>query len=143
MEIEKGSLSSQEYIALLELRDEENRRTIRALSSMLTSAMDRIEELQRSAKRSRRRANVEVKRNASASGGVEPTPSSERFLLDSSDVAELLSVSGSTALKLIKALGGVKVNNRWKLGRAKLDEFISEGRTIDLKNAGENSSQTG
>ena len=41
-----GKTSAEERIAILERRDEESRRTIRALSEMLSRAMDRIEELQ-------------------------------------------------------------------------------------------------
>lgn len=37
-------LTGEKYIALLEKRNEESRRTVRTLSSLLASAMDGIEE---------------------------------------------------------------------------------------------------
>lgn len=118
-------LSDDEYIALLEKRDEESRRTIRTLSSLLTSAMDRIEELQRgSSERSARQRQSVAEKMASSR--------EKALLLDSSDIAELFGVSKATALKFIKSAGGVQLGSRWKIAEAKVEDFVSKGRHVDL-----------
>ena len=122
------TLSDKEYIALLEKRDEESRRTIRTLASMLTSAMDRIEELQKSKRRSPTRISIhDTLRN-----GIDNDCDIRPLFLDSTDITELLGVSRSTALKFMKSAGGIQVGNRWRISETKLDEFISEGKHIDL-----------
>lgn len=124
--MEDGKLSDQERIAMLERRDAESRRTIRVLSSMLVTSMDRIEEL---GAKSRRRGPYPRKDpeqvRASVSAGANK-------LLDSSDVADLTGLSRASALKAIKALGGAKVGNRWMVSSARLDEAISNGEHVDL-----------
>ena len=122
------TLSDKEYIALLEKRDEESRRTIRTLASMLTSAMDRIEELQKSKRRSPTRISIhDTLRN-----GIDDDCDNRPLFLDSTDITELLGVSRSTALKFMKSAGGIQVGSRWRISEIKLDEFISEGKHIDL-----------
>ena len=79
--------SAEERIAILERRDEESRRTIRALSEMLSRAMDRIEELQGERRRSRRERTTVVYVES-----PERAPSSDPLFLDTAEVAELLGV---------------------------------------------------
>ena len=121
-------ISDEEYIALLEKRDEENRRAIRTLSGILSNAMDKIEELEniRSRKPTRQSVYDTLKNDSDVDSITYP------LILDSSDVAELLGVSRSTALKLIKNIGGIQLGNRWKISEAKLDEFITKGEHIEL-----------
>lgn len=120
-------MSSEERIAILEMRDEESRRTIRALAEMLSRAMDRIEELQ-SERRQSRRARTTVVYVESP----DKAPSSDPLYLDATEVAELLGVSRATALKLVKKLGGPKLGNKYGIRFSKLDEFVASGRHIDL-----------
>jgi len=120
-------MSVDEHIAILERRDEESRRTIRALSKMLSRAMDRIEELQNERRRYRReRATVVYVESP------KKAPSSDPLFLDTTEVAELLGVSRPTALKLIKKLGGPKIGSKYGITFSKLDEFVASGKHIDL-----------
>ena len=52
--------------------------------------------------------------------------------LDSVDIAEILGASKSTALKFIKAAGGIQVGSRWKISAVKFDRFVSSGDHVDL-----------
>ena len=122
-----GKTSAEERIAILERRDEESRRTIRALSEMLSRAMDRIEELQNERRRSRRERTTVVYVES-----PEKAPSSDPLFLDTAEVAELLGVSRATALKLVKKLGGPMIGSKYGITFSKLDEFVSSGRHIDL-----------
>ncbi len=120
-------LTNEEYIALLEKRDEESRRSIRTLSSLLTSAMDRIEETQKT-RRKPKRESVSANVESESDEAITALP----VFLDSVDIAEILKVSKSTALKFIKAAGGAQINSRWKISVVKFDEFVSSGGHIDL-----------
>ena len=113
-----AKISDADYIAVLEARDAESRRTIRTLTSMLTSAMDRIDELEEQVPR---RAPI----------AADPDRALPR-LLDAGDVAELLGLSRQSALKAIKAMGGLHYGRNWVISSERLDNFISNGGHVDL-----------
>jgi excisionase family DNA binding protein len=47
-------------------------------------------------------------------------------------VAELLGVSRTTSLKLVKELDGPFIGNKYGITFSKLDEFVASGKHISL-----------
>ena len=122
---EKTELTDEQYINVLELREEEYRRSIRVLSSLLSSSMDTIAELQMT--RSKKKPHEPIAPKVTAAND-----SGKPFLMNTTDVAELLGISKATALKFVKAIGGIQVDSRWMISNAKIEEFISNGEHVDL-----------
>ena len=112
---------NEERIAILERRDEENRRTIRALSEMLSRAMDRIEELQSERRQSRRERTTVVYVES-----PEKAPSSDPLFLDTAEVAELLGVSISSAYELMQEPGFpvLKIGSRKVVPKEKFRDWV-------------------
>ena len=120
-----GKTSAEERIAILERRVEESRRTIRALSEMLSRAMDRIEELQNERRRSRRERTTVVYVES-----PERAPSSDPLFLDTAEVAELLVRVQAVLRRTHRAETEYRIDDlviRWDA-----HEVIQNGERVDL-----------